>query len=101
MRTAPEKEACLTETMSKARVSERSDLNTGQPGDRRCDMPMDIAMEMTTAVTPTAVETAGTTIFQLMERNENGIRRRRSQAPATPAIGRAAWRERCDNKHKS
>jgi len=41
---------------------------------------MDMAMEMTTAATPTAT---GTTIVQPMERNTNGKRRRKCEAPVT------------------
>jgi len=41
-------------------------------------------MEMATAATSIAAETAGATIFEPMERNENGKRRRRSKAPAAP-----------------
>jgi len=74
--------------MTEARGSERSDLDTGEAGDRRSDAPVDVAMEMTTA------ETAGATIFELMERNENGKRRRRSEAPATPSD----WRSRMERK---
>jgi len=72
--------------MTEARGSERSDLDTGEAGDRRSDAPVDVAMEMTTA------ETAGATMFEPMERNENGKRRRRSEAPATPSN----WRSRME-----
>jgi len=91
-RTTLEREVCITGVMTEARGSERSDLDTGQAGDRRSDAPVDMAMEMTTAATPTAVETAGTTMFEPMERNENGKRRRRSEAPATPSD----WRRRME-----
>jgi len=57
----------------------------GEAGIGRSDMPVDVAMEMTTATTSIAAETAGRTIFQLMERNENGKRRRRSDAPQAPS----------------
>jgi len=43
-------------------------------------------------VTPIAAETAGATIFEPMERNENGKRRRRSEAPATAGD----WRSRME-----
>jgi len=49
--------------MTEARISKRSDLDTGEAGDRRSDAPMDAAMEMMTAATPTHVETAGATLF--------------------------------------
>ena len=50
--------------------------------DRRSDAPMDMAMEMTTAVTSITAGTAGEATLELMERNENG-KRRRSEVPAT------------------
>ena len=43
---------------------------------------MHVAMEMATVVTAIAAETAGATIFEPMESNENGKWRRRSEAPA-------------------
>jgi len=46
---------------------------------------MDVAMEMATAAAAIAGETAGATIFEPMERNENGNRRKRSEAPAAPS----------------
>ena len=52
---------------------------------------MDVAMEMATAATPVAAGTAGTTIVEPMERNENGKRRRRSEAVAT-AVATSDWR---------
>jgi hypothetical protein len=72
--------------MTEARGSERSDLDTGEAGDKRSDAPVEVAMEMTTA------ETAGATMLEPMERNENGKRRRRSEAPATPSD----WRSRME-----
>jgi len=62
--------------MTKVRVSERSNLDTGEAEDGRSDAPMDVAMEMATAATPTSVVTAGGITFEPMERNENGKRRR-------------------------
>jgi hypothetical protein len=78
--------------MTEFRGSERSDLDAGEAGDGRSDAPMDMAMEMATAATSIAAETAGVTIFEPMERNENGKRRRRSEAPATPSD----WRSRME-----
>jgi len=75
--------------ITEARRSERRDLDKGEAGDRRSDAPEDVAMEMTTAATPTAAETAGATMFEPMKRNKNGTRRRRSQAPATPSDWRS------------
>jgi hypothetical protein len=71
--------------MTKVRGSERSGLDTGEAADRRRNMPMDMAMEMVTAVRSIAAKTAGTTILEPMERNKNGKRRRRSEAPVTPS----------------
>jgi hypothetical protein len=69
--------------MREARVSERSDLDKGEAEARRSDELMDVAMEIPTVATPSAGETASTTLFELMERNENGQRSRRSRAQAT------------------
>jgi hypothetical protein len=75
--------------MTEARGSEKSDLDTAEAGDRRSDAPVDVAMEMTTAATPTAAETAGATMFEPMQRNENGKRKKRSEAPAAPSNWRS------------
>jgi hypothetical protein len=50
---------------------------------------MDVAMEMAMEATAIAVETAGATIFEPMERNENGTERRRSDAPVAPSDWRS------------
>jgi len=68
--------------MTEVRVSERSDLDTGEAGDGRSDGPINVVMEMATAATPTAAETASATIFEPMDKNENRKRRRRSEALA-------------------
>jgi len=78
--------------MTEFRGSERSDLDVGEAGDVKSDAPMDMAMEMATAATSIAAETAGVTIFESMERNKNGKQRRRSEAPATPSD----WRSRME-----
>jgi hypothetical protein len=44
-----------------------------------------VAIEIATAVIAFAAETAGATIFEPLERNENGKRTRRSQAPEAPS----------------
>jgi hypothetical protein len=71
--------------MTEFRGSERSDLITGEAGDGRSDGPVDMAMEKATAATFIAAKTAGVTIVDRMERNQNGKRRRMSEAPATPS----------------
>jgi len=76
--------------MTKVRVSERSELDTG---DGRSDVPIDVAMEMATAVTPSAAETVGATIVEPMERKENEKQRRRSEAQVT-ALAPSEWRSR-------
>ena len=53
---------------------------------------MDVAMEIAMAATSIAAETAGATLFQPLERNENGTWRRRSEAPAAPSV----WRSRME-----
>ena len=60
-------------------------MDAGEDGNGRSDAPMDVVMEMASAVTATAAGTAGGTIFELMERNKTGRRRRRNQAPAAPS----------------
>ena len=69
--------------MTKARVSGSSDLDMGEVGDGRSDVPIDLAMERALAATPLAAETAGATIVEPMERNGNGKQRRMSEALAT------------------
>jgi hypothetical protein len=56
----PRKLVYLTEVISKVTVSDRSDLDTVEVGDKRSDAPMDMAMEIATAVSPIAVDTAST-----------------------------------------
>jgi len=90
-RTTLEKEVYLTEVMTTARVSRRSDLDTGEVGDGRSDATMDVAMEMAMAATSIAVECAGRTIAEVMERNEKGMQRRRSEAIVTP-FAPSEWR---------
>jgi hypothetical protein len=70
--------------MTEYRRSERSDLEEHEAGDGRSEAPMDMAMEMATAAT-----SAGVTIFGPMERNNNGQRRRRSEAPVAPSDWRS------------
>jgi outer membrane biosynthesis protein TonB len=71
--------------MTEFRVSGRSDLDAGEAENGRSDAPMDVAMEMATTATSIATETAGATIFEPMERNENRKRRKRSEAQAAPS----------------
>jgi hypothetical protein len=78
--------------MTEIRVSGRSDLGMEEAGNGRTDAPINVAMEMATVATPIAEETVGTTIFQLMYRNVNGKRRRRSEAPAA----HSDWRSRIE-----
>jgi len=73
--------------MTEFRGSERSDLDAGEAGDGRSNAPIDMAMEVATAATP-----AGVAIFEPMERNEKGKRRRRSEAPAAPSD----WKSRME-----
>jgi len=88
---------------TEVRGSQRSDLDTGAAGDRRSDTPMDVVMEMATTVTPIAADTAGAPNYELMDINENGKRRRRSEAPPTALasgdlrsrIGRASQQQAC------
>ena len=80
--------------MTEVRVSERRGLDTGEAADGRSDAPLDMAMEVATAVTSIAAGTAGEAALEPMERNENG-KRRRSEVPATAwALG--DWRSRME-----
>jgi len=87
-RTTPE-ELCFTEVLTEVRESERSGLDTEEAAEWIRDAPRDMAMEMATAVTSIAAETAGATVIEPMETNENGKRRRRSEAPAAPSDWRS------------
>jgi hypothetical protein len=79
--------------MTEARARSRSDLDMGAVGDRWSDAPMDLAMEMATAATPIAAETVRTITVELMERNENTMRRSRSKVLAT-AVAPSDWKSR-------
>jgi len=99
-RTTPEN-VCFTEVMTKVRGSERSGLDMGKAADGSSDAPMDMVMEMATAVTSIAAETAGEDTPELMERNDNGKRRRRSEVRRTPGPSvteGAAWSARLNSK---
>jgi hypothetical protein len=61
----------------------------GDAGNGRSDAPMDVAMEMEEVATSIATETAGITIFELMERNEIGKWSRRSGGLAAPSNRRS------------
>jgi len=78
--------------MSESRVSGSSVLDTGEAGNGRSNAPMDMAMEMATAATAIATETAGATIIQPTKRNEIRKHRRRTKAPAAPSD----WRSRME-----
>jgi hypothetical protein len=83
----------LTEVITEVTGSERSGLDTRGAAEMRCNAPMDIAMEMTTAVTTVAAETAAKNTLDPMERNTNGKWRRRSEDPAA-AWALRDWRSR-------
>jgi len=57
----------------------------GEAGDKKSDAPMDVVMDMMTAAASIAAETAGATIFEPMERHDNGKQRMSSKAPAAPS----------------
>ena len=68
--------------MTKVRVRERRALNTGEAADGRSDRPMDMEMEMVTAVRSIAAGTGGEATFEPRAKKENG-KQRRSEVPAT------------------
>jgi alkylation response protein AidB-like acyl-CoA dehydrogenase len=74
--------------MTECSVNWMSDQDVGEAGDGRSNLRMDVAIEMVTAATCSATETAGATIFHTMETNGTGKQRRRSEAPAAPS----GWR---------
>jgi hypothetical protein len=80
--------------MTDVRVSERRGLNTGEAADGRSDAPMDMAMEVATAVTSIAAGTAGEAALEPTERDENG-KRRRSEVPAIAWV-LGNWRSRME-----
>ena len=71
--------------MSQIIVSGVSDLDAREAGNGRSDPPMDVAMEMVTAVTAINAESAGANGCEPMKRNVNGTRRRRSEAWVAPS----------------
>jgi len=74
-------------------------MDTGGAGDRTCDVPiavaMEIAMETGMEVTPIASDTAITVTLEQTESNENGKRSNRSEAPAA-ALGPWDWKSRME-----
>ena len=88
-------EGCFTEVVTEVRGSESSGLDTGGAAGWRSNAPKDMAMEMATAVTSLATETPSKDTLELIERNENGKRRRRSEVP-TAAWAVGGWRSRMD-----
>jgi len=77
--------------MTEVRGSDRNCLITGEAADGMSQAPMYMAMEMGTAVTSIAAETACEEPMEPMERNEKGKGRRRSEIPMTAwALG--DWR---------
>jgi len=81
--------------MTEVRGRERSGLYPGEEADRRSDMRMDSVMEMATEVTSIATETAAKDTPEMVERNENGKWRMRSQVPMT-AWALREWRSRME-----
>jgi len=57
--------------MTKFTGSERRDLDVGEAEDGRRNAPMDMAMQMATAVTAMGAGTAGVTIYGPMKGNDN------------------------------
>jgi hypothetical protein len=76
------------------RVSESCGLDTGEAADGRSEVSMDLAMEMATAVTSIAAETAGEATLEPMEKNENGMRRQSEVTATVWALG--DWRSRME-----
>lgn len=86
-----EREVCLRGVMNIARVSGKSDLDTGEAGDGKSNARIDVAIAMATEATPMAVETLRATKVDLTERNENRKRRTTSEALATTMAPSIWW----------
>jgi hypothetical protein len=84
-------EVCLTEGMTVVRGSERSYLDTGELADRRSKMPMNMAIEMVTAVKSIPVDSVGRDTLGQMKIQENGKRKTGSGLPET-ACALGGWR---------
>jgi hypothetical protein len=69
--------------MTEVRGGERSCLHTGGAADGQSDAPVDMAMKLAMAVTSIAAGTADKDTVGPMERNENGMRSRTNEVPAT------------------
>jgi len=80
-------------------VSESSNLEMEQAGETKSDTPMDEAIEITTAPTPTSTETVGTNCFQAMEIHKNGKWTRRSEAPST-TLATSDWKSRMERNRR-
>lgn len=79
----PMEEVSFTEVLTEARESRRRYLDTGEVGHKRSDGQMDVGMERATDVTPITMQSRGTTILEPMDRNNNGMRRRKSRMQRT------------------
>jgi hypothetical protein len=78
--------ACVhTGVRTEFRVSRRSGLQAGEVGSGRSYASTDVAMEILIVATAIAMETAGATKFQQVERNDNGEQRRRRNTSAAPS----------------
>jgi len=57
--------------MTELQVRKSSELNITEAGDGKCYTPHDVAKVMITVETSMDVETAGATIFECFQTNEN------------------------------
>jgi hypothetical protein len=68
-------------------------MDVGEAANWTSDASMDLAIKMVTAATAIATETVGATIFDPIQRNENGKRRKRSETTAAPSDWRSGMEQ--------
>jgi hypothetical protein len=66
--------SALLKMTAVVRVSESSATETGIPPDGKSKEPIDVAMELKMAVTPTSTQTTGEATVERLETNRNGKR---------------------------
>ena len=75
--------ACFTEALTEVRGNTKNGLDTGEAADGSSDAPREMAMEIATALSSIAAETAGEDTLQPREKNANRKGKRRSDVLAT------------------
>jgi len=81
--------------MTEVRVTERSNEDRGEARNGRCDVDMDVAMDMATTTPSVTVDTAGSIISESMVGNKNRKQRQSNETPAN-ASAPSDWRSRIE-----